>query len=218
MGERVVGSDVQDRLETVQLGPNTEISLQIDWSQGIGGGLWTTGLQLCQHLTHHRDLYSHIFKGARVLELGSGTGLVGLAAAVLFECSEVVITDLESHTSICAANVTRNRNLFSSHTAVNTAIYDWGKEFDAVALRAPYDIILGTDLAYFSHLHDPLIQALNVMAGPKTLVILGVTKSDTVRDFWSKLSKAGFSYYRISPPSSDVIDTSCFSLFTIFKS
>lgn len=54
-----------------------ELNLACDWGVGIGGGLWSTGLLLIEHLCKHAALYDEVLKGKRVLELGSGTGLVG---------------------------------------------------------------------------------------------------------------------------------------------
>lgn len=53
------------------------LSLACDWGVGIGGGLWSTGLLLIEHLCKNATLYDGILRGKRVLELGSGTGLVG---------------------------------------------------------------------------------------------------------------------------------------------
>lgn len=61
----------------VQLEGRGVISLECDWGVGIGGGLWSTGLLLAEHLSKHATLYDDVFRGKRLLELGSGTGLVG---------------------------------------------------------------------------------------------------------------------------------------------
>lgn len=61
----------------VQLEGRGVISLECDWAVGIGGGLWSTGLLLTEHLSKHASLYDDVFRGKRLLELGSGTGLVG---------------------------------------------------------------------------------------------------------------------------------------------
>lgn len=53
------------------------VNLECDWGVGIGGGIWSTGRLLVQHLCKHAALYDGVFRGKRLLELGSGTGLVG---------------------------------------------------------------------------------------------------------------------------------------------
>lgn len=61
----------------VELGGRGVVNLECDWGVGIGGGVWSTGLLLAEHLSKHEALYDDVFRGKRLLELGSGTGLVG---------------------------------------------------------------------------------------------------------------------------------------------
>lgn len=57
-----------------------ELALACDWAVGIGGALWSMGLELVQHLHAFRDHYARVFKDSTVVELGTGTGLVGTFA------------------------------------------------------------------------------------------------------------------------------------------
>ncbi|CAM9172170.1 unnamed protein product, partial [Hapterophycus canaliculatus] len=95
-------------INEVQVSGRGVLSLECDWAVGIGGGLWSTGILLTEHLAKHGALYDNVFRGKRVLELGSGTGLAGLAAARFGPPLEVVITDLESHVDICRRNAGRD--------------------------------------------------------------------------------------------------------------
>ena len=54
------------------------------------GKVWDAGLVLIEYLTLHSDL---IAKPKKVIELGSGTGLVGIGAAMLG--SKCIVTDME---------------------------------------------------------------------------------------------------------------------------
>lgn len=65
------------KVTEVQLGDRGVLRLACDWSVGIGGGLWTTGVLLAKHLCEHAAVYDGVFRDKRVLELGSGTGLAG---------------------------------------------------------------------------------------------------------------------------------------------
>ena len=64
-------------LNDVDLKQRGELKLACNWGIGIGGGLWSTGILLTEHLCKHAALYDEAFRDKRVLELGSGTGLVG---------------------------------------------------------------------------------------------------------------------------------------------
>ncbi|CAM9518721.1 unnamed protein product, partial [Chrysoparadoxa australica] len=160
------------------------LSLTTDWDVGIGGGLWSTGVQLVEHFAMFPNLYLSILKGKRVLELGSGTGLVGLAATAFDPC-EVAITDLASHLDIIAVNLERNKanGIIPDSCIVKVQKYDWGEALEA-GEDAAYDVILGTDVAYYDCLHKPLIQTLRKCSSPHTLIILGVTRLDTGGDFF----------------------------------
>ena len=81
------------------------LRLRCDWGVGIGGGLWAAGLLLSEKLA----AWGFSMRGKRVLELGSGTGLIGLACAACCNPKEVVITDLQSHCPLLEFNCDRWR-------------------------------------------------------------------------------------------------------------
>lgn len=86
----------QTTLEEVRLKGRGALSLRCDWGVGIGGGLWNTGILLTEHLCRHAALYDGLFRGKRVLELGSGTGLVGKKerSACAVNCCPLLSTHL----------------------------------------------------------------------------------------------------------------------------
>ncbi|KAF7978323.1 hypothetical protein HWV62_941 [Athelia sp. TMB] len=82
--------------QTIQLSfdaPNgsapISISLAVDASPGCGGIAWPAGQVLAKYLV---DLGPSVVQGKKILEVGSGTGLVGLVAAAL-GARQVWITD-----------------------------------------------------------------------------------------------------------------------------
>lgn len=200
----------------VKLKGRGDLSLACDWGVGIGGGLWSTGLLLIEHLCTHAALYDEALRDRRVLELGSGTGLVGLAAARFGPPREVVITDLESHLDMCRSNVDRNAASTATNQdcckVIRVEKYDWSGEVPAQLGVVPFDIILGTDVAYYEHLYDPFIRALDRTAGPNTLILLGVTRTDTGPAFFDALDKAGFEYNLVEQASHKG-----FGLFSVFR-
>jgi protein N-lysine methyltransferase METTL21A len=66
-----------------------QLDLLVDAGPGCGGIAWPAGQVLSNYLVHKGSLY---LQDRRVLELGSGTGLVGLVAAKL-GAPQVIITD-----------------------------------------------------------------------------------------------------------------------------
>ena len=147
-----------------------------------GGVIWRCGLALCAHLADAKracDVGSHVpsrgpwpgsewdVTGKRVLELGSGTGVVGLAAAVLGAAS-VCLTDLPSQMELLQRNVALNRDVLNQdmlnrdalgYTCCDVSVaalpWDdgWQLEQPEVARRAraaEYDCILASDCVYGS--------------------------------------------------------------------
>lgn len=78
-------ASVHKQIDTLHFGP-IALKLLVDAGPGCGGIAWPAGQVLSNYLVHHGPL-----QGRRILELGSGTGLVGLVAARLG--AEVIITD-----------------------------------------------------------------------------------------------------------------------------
>jgi predicted nicotinamide N-methyase len=62
-----------------------------------------------------------------------------------------------------------------------------------------FDLIIGSDVAYRDHLHDPLIAALDEFCVPQhTVALIGVTMSDTKPIFFEKLTERGFCYEKLA--------------------
>ena len=101
-----------------------------DWTRGA---IWPGGELLASFLT------PALVRGRRVLELGCGTGIAGLAAADL-GAAEVVLTDAEIDGAV--ANAARH----SAEIAVRTLA--WGDAAALAALRPPFDLVLAADVVY----------------------------------------------------------------------
>ena len=115
----------------------------------VGGEIWPAAAALCSWLSNH----SGIVHGTRVLELGAGTGAVGLYAAGL-GASRVLLTDGGSDEllSLCAANVGLNADLFAPNARVGTARLDWGVGGEEAALTGEhFDWVLASDCTYDAH-------------------------------------------------------------------
>uniref|UniRef100_K3WJ30 Methyltransferase small domain-containing protein n=1 Tax=Globisporangium ultimum (strain ATCC 200006 / CBS 805.95 / DAOM BR144) TaxID=431595 RepID=K3WJ30_GLOUD len=176
-----------------------------DWDIGIGGSIWTSGQILAEHLQSQQARYRALFQGKNVLELGSGTGYVGLMTAVCFEPANVFLTDLASHVACLERNVALNASVLRPHVNVHVTELAWGSTVHETALleklgddNTHIDVILGTDVAYLRELYDPLLHTLRHVASQHTLVLLGLNRADTDISFFQRLELDGFEYYKIS--------------------
>lgn len=144
-------------------------------------------------------------KRPSVLELGAGTGLVGLSAAALWGY-DVILTDVEMILPGLVANIALNKGVLKS-TSVSCGALDWndpeslrifskrGQSLSPRDLKA--DIILAADTIY-SEEHPELLRKtiLTWLAkGPQARVImcypLRMAYIDHVRDFWDLMEASG---------------------------
>ncbi|KJE92899.1 hypothetical protein CAOG_03784 [Capsaspora owczarzaki ATCC 30864] len=134
-------------------------------SAGIAFQLWPAAIALCdyldrQHASNGRDNLA----GRTALELGAGTGLVGMAAAKLG--AHAVITDLPQVIGFMEQNIALNPELNGGTcTAAGLA---WGEPLPAVL--PPFEYLLVADCVYWEQLIQPLLDTL------KELCPLGSSK------------------------------------------
>jgi len=88
-------------------------------SQGTGHAVWDGSIVLAKFLERRG-----LTRGDAVLELGAGTGLVGICAAVL-GAGRVVVSDLEYAMDNMSVNITRNAPLFPEGTTCEACVLDW---------------------------------------------------------------------------------------------
>ncbi|GHP06865.1 hypothetical protein PPROV_000560900 [Pycnococcus provasolii] len=111
-----------------------------------GATVWDAAVALARYIHAHRQLVNN----CRVVELGAGCGLVGIAAA---HCgaSHVVLTDREELQPLLRTNACGDLP-----TAVDVHVFDWSDEKD-LAPRA--DVVLASEVAYDEEVVPQLVNA-----------------------------------------------------------
>jgi predicted nicotinamide N-methyase len=131
------------------------------WSggYGTGGKVWNSARVLCDWLADEAEPLG--VRGAAVLELGAGTGLVGVVAAKL-GAARVLLTDGGSESLLRLAKDNARRNVDPSSAVVRVCAYGWGPGPPprAVADAAPFDLVLGSDCTYARAAHGALCDAI----------------------------------------------------------
>ena len=96
----------------------------------------------------------------KILELGAGTGILGLILASLSPTIECTITDLDFMLPLMNKNVMLNSSKFSP-LQVKCEVYPWGvKPSELKGIHPPYDLVLAADCTYQESLFDLLISTL----------------------------------------------------------
>ena len=141
------------------------------------------------HLINHLERHRSLVAGRSVLELGAGTGAVGLAAAAC-GAARVVLSDADSVVTIksghglweertrlasLAANVALNNEAIDG-AVVGVEALRWGEQAHLAALAAVqpggFDTIVASDVLYSPREYDALAATVHALASADALVLL----------------------------------------------
>ena len=137
-----------------------------------------------------------------LLELGSGTGLLGIAAAAVCPGVKVLLTDLPDIVGNLKENVEANAGLFRNRTVPSVKVLDWSMVPDRTNAdnrdrRAEYDIIVAADSLYSQEHPRWLVNTIasNLKECEDALVIVELPLRDSyipeVEDFRQRMLDVG---------------------------
>ncbi|XP_074482854.1 protein N-lysine methyltransferase METTL21A [Sebastes fasciatus] len=158
-----------------------DLRLAQDWKKlGVAAVVWDAAVVMCMYL----EMGKVELKGKGVIELGAGTGLVGIVAALLG--ANVTITDREPALDFLSTNVKANVPQDSQGSVVVSDL-TWGEGLERYPAGG-YDLVLGADIVYLEDTFVPLLHTLEHLCSDSTVVLLACKiryKRDT--DFLSML-------------------------------
>jgi predicted nicotinamide N-methyase len=156
--------------------------------------VWPASAELALHV-------ADVVRGKKVVELGAGAGLAGLASAVL-GAARVVLTDLPENLPLLQRNAARNG------LDVAVAAFDWMDP----NLGEQFDVVLAADCVFWPELFEPLLNAIEAVAAPDAVVLVAVTHRLGRTDaFLEKLRRRGWTASprprrRDAPQNTDVYE------------
>lgn len=141
-------------------------------------------------------------KPFRILELGAGTGYVGIALAKLLKrpC-QVYITDLEQVVPLIQENVDTHYSQEKQYKSRAEIIVDrlhWGNKQDATRLleSGTFDLVVVSDCVYFPELFGMLLDTLLDVCTMSTRIVIGYKCRSLEKEvgFWQDYFGRYFDY------------------------
>ncbi|XP_042194200.1 EEF1A lysine methyltransferase 3-like [Callorhinchus milii] len=129
----------------------------------VGSHVWKAGIVLCEYFEKEKIS----FAGKKVIELGSGTGIVGILAVLLG--GDVTFTDKSFILKRTKQNISANLPP-SCKKRTKVCVLSWGD--DQKNFPSNYDVILGADIVYCRSAYPFLLQTLKHLSNEMTTIYI----------------------------------------------
>jgi len=128
-----------------------------------GRNTWDASVVLSAYFEAHPSY----IEDKSVLEVGSGTGLAGIACAAL-GAKRSFLTDLPYTLVNLEANIRKNDAMLKS-AEIGVKILDWTDQ-ETYLTDTVWDVLVAADVVWLEHLVAPLLQVLDAHAGIHTVL------------------------------------------------
>jgi predicted nicotinamide N-methyase len=160
-----------------------------------GLAVWDSSLVLSKYL--ERRFGTSGLQGKRLIELGSGCGVLGISAGLLG--GEVILTDAKVALTQLSQNVELNLPPLEFPN-VHVCQLKWGEDVSA-ALHphaVPFDFVLASDVVYNEDTVDALLQSFYDLSDAHTEILLGLQthNKESIEYFFQTVGKL-FHYQKV---------------------
>ncbi|KAJ3333127.1 hypothetical protein HDU76_011204 [Blyttiomyces sp. JEL0837] len=190
-------------IETFTLDDGKDIYLVTSTNTNDSGStVWNSGRCLGIYLKNGRfgGKGSLPLLGKRVLDLGSGTGIVGICAARLG--ADVMLTDTRDVVKggLLALNVAKNP-LAVGEGSLTIRELDWldalcPSKLASLPAPASFDLVVGADITYKSELMDGLVATIKFIAAKRVMIALERRDNYVIEKFLDGMKASGYSAKR----------------------
>ncbi|XP_002119296.2 protein N-lysine methyltransferase METTL21D-like [Ciona intestinalis] len=171
-------------VRTVDVARNeTELTLSIHQVEhgDVGCVVWDAALVLLKYLATPSG--RKYVQNKCVIELGAGTGVVGLSADIV-GASKVILTDLPHILPLIDHNIKENTNILAhSKAEISGSTLRWGNTTDIKNILRKHliDCVLISDCVYYEDGLDNLIETIIIIlnSNPSATVLCSYEKRDT---------------------------------------
>ncbi|NXV72222.1 MT21A methyltransferase, partial [Atlantisia rogersi] len=181
------------------------IRVKQDWRRlGVAAVVWDAAVVLCAYL----EIGGIDLRDRSVIELGAGTGLLGIVATLLgkgvficlfkatYKCSaRATITDRAAALEFLESNVQANLPSELRPRAVVKEL-TWGKDLGNFPPGA-FDFVLGADIVYLEETFAELLQTLEHLCSEQTVILLSCRIRYERDNKFLKMLRGRFSVYEI---------------------
>ena len=166
----------------------------------ISGVIWDCGLLMIDFLSQQcliestpQDSKHHVCKPlGTVLELGCGTGICGISSVYL-NATRVVLTDIMK-TPTLDDNIDQLSPEFKTKTDFH--LYAWGSAVPAALDDITWDTVIGSDVLYDEHAHQPLLTTITQLKFNRFYLSYKKRNNAKEQEFFKSLLRT--NAYRVS--------------------
>lgn len=168
---------------------------------GTGGNVWNAALVLIKYLEKKRltdPSFGEAMNGYKILEVGSGTGIVGIAFAHMFpNIGKFIMTDQKQVLPILQENIDKNAKSIPNITEkLCIEELEWGSDVSLLENKGPYDIIVACDCIAPIFPLDLLLKTLIDLSTKDTKIILGFEHRQFTQHFFDDAYKV-FNFEKV---------------------
>jgi len=180
-------------------------------SNDLGTTVWDCSIVLCKWLENHRNkrgiFQQKQMSGKRVLELGAGTGLLGLVLAKM-GC-HVTLTDLDAMVPLLQTNVDVNKIRMKSqgfnYGSAQVKTLQWGNKEHIESLSDSYAFIFGSDCIYEESVLPVLFETVLKCSSKKTVIVFANEKRNiSIHERFIQLSDQLNFHVKIIPRTPEI--------------
>ncbi|KAK0523591.1 Protein-lysine N-methyltransferase efm6 [Tilletia horrida] len=161
-----------------------DVHLHQDVAKGCGGRIWPAAEVLGAYLAREPERWRMAWEGREVLELGSGTGLLGLLCARMGLGKRVLITDQDAMMQLMQRNLELNEEVSAAEAEVEAGRegrrglptpcevreLNWGEPLPADVPAKP-EVLLLADCVYLEIAFQPLVDTMVELSTPETEIL-----------------------------------------------
>ncbi|KAL9934501.1 hypothetical protein V8E36_006957 [Tilletia maclaganii] len=180
-----------------------DVHLHQDVANGCGGRIWPAAEVLGAYLARDPERWRTRWAGKDVLELGSGTGLLGLLCARMGLGKRVFITDQDAMIKLLQRNLELNEEVAKLEgrpgllTACAVAELNWGECLPATVPPKP-EVLLLADCVYLETAFQPLVDTMVELSSATTEILFCYQKRRKADKRFFTLLKKHFDFEHVA--------------------